>query len=332
MIEPRRSWGLPSSMQSAPANKRSSEGRYTIDVVIPTRDTRDLTAGCVQSVLGAGEAGHLGVHCIVVDNASSDGTAVMIRERWPEADVVSNSWDVGYGGACNQGARVGSGKFILVLNSDIVVRPTAIERLASFLECNTSYTAAGGQLVDLGTNRTQVGFTLRDFPRLWTQLALLVGLERVWPTNPVSRRQLMLDFDYDRTQEVDAQPAGACLMCRRVDFEAVGGFDEEFFYWFEDVDLVRRLRSRGRIAYVHDAVFEHLGAGTFRQWPRSDVVVNRYRSLLRYFRKHQPRSEVIALRIVVSALAAMRALGSLPFDAQRSRAYATVFALAAKGG
>ena len=80
----------------------------------------------------------------------------------------------------------------------------------------------------------------------------------------------MLGFDYERTQELTAQPAGACLLIRRADFEAVGGFDDEFFYWFEDIDIIRRLQGRGKIGYVHDAVFDHVGGASFAQWSRPD--------------------------------------------------------------
>jgi GT2 family glycosyltransferase len=169
---------------------------------------------------------------------------------------------------------------------------------------------------------------LRAYPTLPAQAALMLGLERLWPTNPVSRRQLMLDFDYDSTQSVDAQPAGACLMCRRDDFEAVGGFDESFYYWFEDVDLVRRLSLVGRIGYVHDSIFEHGGAGTFRQWSRSEVVVTRYRSLLLYFHKHHSRHEVILLRALVAWLAVVRMIPLLVLDRRRAFAYASVVGLA----
>jgi GT2 family glycosyltransferase len=184
--------------------------------------------------------------------------------------------------------------------------------------------------VHFGSDRTQVGFVLRAFPTLPAQLALLVGLERVWPTNPISRRQLMLDFDYDRTQDVRAQPAGACLLCRRDAFDAIGGFDESFYFWFEDVDLIRRLGERGRIAYVHDAVFEHVGSGTFAQWARPEIVVTRYRSLLHYFAKHHSRSAQFALAAVVAALGGVRAVALWPVDRDRARAYAAVASLAAR--
>jgi N-acetylglucosaminyl-diphospho-decaprenol L-rhamnosyltransferase len=169
---------------------------------------------------------------------------------------------------------------------------------------------------------------LRAYPTLSAQAALMLGLERLWPTNPVSRRQLMLDFDYDSTQSVDAQPAGACLMCRREDFEAIGGFDESFYYWFEDVDLVRRLSAFGRIGYVHDSVFEHRGAGTFRHWSRSEVVVTRYRSLLLYFHKHHSCHEVILLRALVAGLAVLRMIPLLALDRRQAFAYARVVRIA----
>jgi N-acetylglucosaminyl-diphospho-decaprenol L-rhamnosyltransferase len=300
-----------------------------VDVVIPTHNTAELTVHCVDSVLTS-ELRDSSIHCIVVDNASTDGTAELLAGR-PGVTLLRNEENAGFGRACNQGVRAGSGELVLILNSDVVAARSAVTALVAFLERDSRFVAAGGRLVDPGTHVVQRGFTLRAYPRLSTQVALIVGMERLWPGNPVSRRQLMLDFDYERSQAVDAQPAGACLMCRRADFEAVGGFDERFFYWFEDVDLVRRLSRRGAIGYVHDAVFEHIGAATFRQWGRPDLVEVRYRSLLRYFAKHHPIAEAVALRALVAVLAAARAAVLWPVDRPLSRAYARVVSISLRG-
>jgi N-acetylglucosaminyl-diphospho-decaprenol L-rhamnosyltransferase len=301
-----------------------------VDVVIPTRNTREVTVRCLDSLLGSSLARTTSLRCIVVDNGSSDGTSDVINSRWPEVVVVRNETNAGFGTACNQGARCGRAEFILLLNSDVYARPGAVERLVDFMLAHRSCVAVGGRLVDVGTGRTQLGFVLRGFPTAVAQIALLVGLERVWPTNPISRRQLMLDFDYDRTQEVDAQPAGACLLCRRSDFEAIGGFDEDFYYWFEDVDLVKRLRPRGRVGYVHDAVFEHAGGSTFAQWRRPEVIVSRYESLFRYFSKHHSYLESLTLRATAGTLAVARAIPLAFVDPARARAYAAVVRLAVR--
>lgn len=298
-----------------------------LDVVIPTRNTRELTLRCVEAVLGSASSG-LAIRCIVVDNGSDDGTADAIRERWPEVAVLRNGENAGFARACNQGAWAGGAELVLFLNSDASPRPGALARLASYLHERPGHVAAGGCLVDDGTDRPQVGFAVRGFPTLAAQVALMLGLERHWPSNPISRRQLMLDFDYGRTQDLEAQPAGACLLVRRDAFEALGGFDEGYTFWFEDVDLVRRLRERGRIGYVHDAVFDHVGAATFRQWDRPEVVRARYHGLLRYFARHHRRGATLALRAVVALLAAVRAVVLAPLEKGRARAYADVLRFA----
>jgi N-acetylglucosaminyl-diphospho-decaprenol L-rhamnosyltransferase len=295
-----------------------------VDVVVPTRDTRELVLACLDSLADAP------VQCVVVDNGSRDGTLEAVAERHPQATVVRNERDHGYGAACNAGARLGSAPYVLILNSDVAARPSAVARLVAFLEASPAHVAAGGRLLDAGSERTQVGFTVRALPTLTAQLALLCGLERLWPRNPVSRRQLMLDFDYERTQDAE-QPAGACLLCRREAFERVGGFDEGFHYWFEDVDLVKRLWGEGRVAYVHDARFEHVGGASFARWPRPHVIVTRHASLLRYFAKHHSRGAGVVLRSVVVLLAAVRAGGWLPRDRARAAAYVAVVALAVRG-
>lgn len=303
--------------------------RPLLDVVVVTRNTRDLTLRCAAAVFAPGPGPRL--HLIVVDNGSSDGTAQAIRERWPEATVLRNEANVGFASACNQGARAGDGDYILFLNSDGFPRAAALERIVSFLEAHPDHSAAAGLLVDVGTERPQVGFAVRGFPTLATQVALLLGLERAWPGNPVSRRQTVPDFDYGRTQDVADQPAGACLACRRVTFEAVGGFDEAFYYWFEDVDLVIRLQERGPIAFVHDAVFDHVGAGTFSGWHRPQVVRARYSSLLYFFAKHHSPGAQLGLRLVVGTLAAARLLPLAVFTPERARAYRDVLRMAVSG-
>jgi N-acetylglucosaminyl-diphospho-decaprenol L-rhamnosyltransferase len=301
----------------------------SLDIVVVTSNTRSLTLRCAAAVLAPRRGPRL--HLIVVDNGSSDGTADAILERWPEATVLRNEEDVGFASACNQGARAGEGDHILFLNSDAFPRHGAVERLVSFLEAHPKHSAAAGLLVDVGTERPQVGFAVRGFPTLATQVALLLGLERLWPGNPVSRRQTVPDFDYGATQDLAAQPAGACLACRRASFEVAGGFDEAFYYWFEDVDLVLRLQQVGPIAFVHDAVFDHVGGGTFSGWNRPQVVRARYASLLYFFAKHHSLRDQIGLRLVVGVLATARLLPLGVGAPERARAYRDVLRMAVTG-
>jgi N-acetylglucosaminyl-diphospho-decaprenol L-rhamnosyltransferase len=300
----------------------------SVDVVVVTRDTRELTLRCVGATLAGSSPAEL--RCIVVDNASSDGTADAVRARWPRVTVLVNSEDEGFARACNRGAAAGSGERILLLNSDAFPREGAIDRLVDFLASHPAHVAAAGCLVDAGTERPQTGFAVRGFPSLQGQVALLVGLERLWPCNPLSRRQALLDFDFGRTQDLEAQPAGACLLVRRAAYEALRGLDEGFRYWFEDVDFVRRLGALGLVAYVHDAVFDHVGGASFARWSRPDVVRARYRSLLRYFDKHHSPGQRAALRALVAALAALRLVALAPVAPARARAYLDVLRLAVR--
>jgi len=281
-------------------------------------------------VIAAGLAGEATIGCTVVDNASSDGTAEALAERLPAVRVLRNEENAGYGAACNQGLAGGSGEIVLILNSDIVVLPGAIGRLAGFLAASPGHVAAGARLVDPGTESVQVGHAVRAFPSLGPQAAQMLGLERNWPANPLSRGYLGYDLDYARTQDVD-QPAGSCFAARRADFDAVGGFDEGFYYWYEDVDLARRLRDRGRIAYVHDATFEHVGGATFAQWDRPGQMLSWYPGLFRYFARHRPAWEGVSLRALAAALSVLRGVVNLPRDRERARACFAVARVAARG-
>ncbi len=139
--------------------------------------------------------------------------------------------------------------------------------------------------MDPGTFDTQARYRPRRFPSALSLAAVISGVEARWPGNPVSRRYHGLELREDVTQEV-AQPAAAALMVRRDAFDRVNGFDERFWFWFEDSDLLQRLSRLGKVLWVPTAPFEHLGGASFSRWDRVREVRSLYHGMLHYADAH----------------------------------------------
>ncbi len=289
-----------------------------LDVVVVTFDTRDVTLSCLEHLTAAA-----GLRAIVVDNGSTDGTAEAIAQRFPQATVVRLEEGVGFAEACNRGAAAGDAPLVLFLNSDVLARPGAIDALAGALEARPDAVAAGGRLVDPGTDDTQPAYAPQPFPGLGTLVARVTGLEALRATSPDPA--LLAERG---TVECD-QPAGACILVRRAVFDAIGGFDEHYWFWYEDVDLARRLRARGPLLHVGGAVFEHLGGGTFASWGREQGLRSRLHGIVRYASVHLPRRDRALLGL---ALAASGALRFLAFRLLRRRALADAWREGARAG
>ncbi len=250
-----------------------------VDVVIVSFDTREMTAGCVDALLGDRRLASI----VVVDNASTDGTAAALQRRFGErVDVVRLDTAHGYAAANNRGSVRGTAEHVLYLNSDILVTPGALDTLVHALEADPGASCAGGRLVDPETLRTQDAYRPRPFPGLRNFAVILTGVEEAWPSNPVTRRYHGASVVTERTVAVDAQPAAAALLVRRAQTEAIGGFDERFWFWFEDADIVRRLIDRGRVLYVPEAVFRHIGGGTFAAWSKVQQIRSVHHGMLHY--------------------------------------------------
>ena len=204
----------------------------------------------------------------------------------------------GYAAACNAGARRGEAPLLMILNSDVVTTPGAIATLVGALAQRPGAVAAGGRLVDPGTDDTQVRYAPKRFPGAWTLAVKVSGLEGFWPGNPWTRAAAGGAGEDADTVAVD-QPAGACLLIRRADFDAVGGFDERFWFWYEDVDLARRLSERGELLYVPSAAFEHLGGHSFEQWDEERSLRSLLHGIVRYAEAHLSRAQRMALGTVL---------------------------------
>lgn len=217
----------------------------------------------------------------VVDNASSDGTQDQVRRR-PGVTLIANRENRGFASAANQGFRASTASEILLLNPDVRLRTPP----SHLIEACRQYGLAAGQLTGLD-GCVQTGFTIRRFPSAMSLACELLGINRLWPGNPVNRRYRYLDRDLNEEGPVE-QPAGAFLMVRRDVWEHLGGFDEDFQpVWFEDVDFCRRASDAGyRIEYVPQVRAEHLGGHSVRKLPVTRMQVSWYDSLLRYGAKH----------------------------------------------
>jgi GT2 family glycosyltransferase len=235
-------------------------------------NTRELLCRAVQGVQDCHEV-------IVVDNASTDGSADAIANLFPDAVLIRNSSNRGFGAACNQGLDSMTGNLALILNSDAVPDSGAIDRLAEVMEAEPDAVACGGRLL-FPDGRTQNSCCNRL--TLWAVVCEQLLLEKVSPKSrllsPYWQTPRLMDLPGD-VHEVE-QVMGACLMMRPVE-----RFDENYFLYVEDTDLCHRLRHHGKILYVKDAAFQHeLGASSAGARWMAVARYNRGKEL--YFRKH----------------------------------------------
>lgn len=247
-----------------------------IDVVVVTADSREVVLECLAQL------GDRRVETtVVVDNAGSDGSAAAIGEAFPATVVVRLDEARPLSFAYNRGAEQGSAELTLFLNDDVFASAGALGTLAAALEERPDAVAAAGRLVDPEGGATQREYQPRPFPTLATFLAALAGLHKVWPANPWTGSHLRRPLDETETVAVDYAP-GACLLVRREAFRSVGGWDERYAFWYEDVDLARRLGRFGRVLYVPTAVFRHVGGHSGRRLSRAEMIRRSYSGALRY--------------------------------------------------
>jgi GT2 family glycosyltransferase len=260
-----------------------------LSVIIVHYKARDLLLECLAA-LRAGLAG-LESETVVVDNDSRDGTPEALAARFPDVRVIANRENVGYGRAANQGIRATRGEFVLVMNPDCEPHAGAVRALVDYLRAHPRAAIAGPRLLRADG---EAEFSARAFPDHFTFLFNRYSLlTRLFPDNRYSRRYLMSDWDRRSVREVDWL-SGAFLMVRRAAIDQVGGFDEAFFMFNEDVDWCRRMKEAGWAnVFVPEAeVVHHVGASRTRVAPR--VIVERHRGMIHYFHKHHPTNPVFA--------------------------------------
>jgi len=253
------------------------------------------------------ELAKLDAEVVVTDNASTDGTVEAVRQQFPKVRVIANDHNPGFGAANNQALEIASGQAVLFLNPDTEMSPGAASTLLRYLAEHPDVGVVGPRL------RYPDGIiqsSRRSFPTPLTGLIESTIVQRWFPHPGVLDRYYRARFSDDQTQDVDWL-VGACLLARRETITAVGGFDERFFMYSEELEWCFRVRQAGwRIVYLPDAeVIHHEGRSSEQNRVRRSRTFLESKS--RFYEKQFGADVGRALRIYLLALTFVEAAEEL---------------------
>jgi GT2 family glycosyltransferase len=251
-----------------------------LSIIIVSWNVKDDLLCCLQSIKEnpASESFEI----IVVDNGSGDGTVDAIGENFPGVIVIANSENRGFSAANNQAIKIAKGQYLFLLNPDTIIHPQSLDNLIKVLDEKPTAGACGPSFIDTdGTPHSSVGY-------LPTFRSLLYGktfFRSLGIFRSHYKKLAATKFNYDRQSEVE-QLSGAALMVNRSVMNEIGLMDENFFLYYEDVDLCLRIRKAGwKIIYSPDSVITHIGGRSSMQVSAKKRIML-YSSLFTYLRKH----------------------------------------------
>jgi GT2 family glycosyltransferase len=261
-------------------------------MIIVSWNVKDILCECLDSIVRSSVA--FLYEIIVVDNASSDGTAELVKKKFPTVRMIENRDNDGYARANNQGALSAHGQYLFFLNPDTILFEDTLTMMVGFMESNPDIALCGPRI--LNDDRT-LQESVRNFPSwrgafyrytIFKYLGLFKSHFETWHNR---------GFDYDKQTDIE-QLIGAAMLIKKETFEQVGRFDQRFFMYYEEVDLCRRLKDGGfRVVYYPVAQLVHLGGKSAKQIPAKTRFMM-FQSLLLYFHKNMSGSSYMPLAIL----------------------------------
>ncbi len=258
-----------------------------LSIVIVNYKTKGLLKQCLRGIADCQFSFQHEV--IVIDNDSKDGSVEMLREQFPEVHLIASPKNLGFAAGMNLGFRQAKGRYLMTLNSDVAVFGDAIEELYQHLERNPKVGMAVPKLIN-PDGTTQVSTFM--FPTFSVALWRRTPLGNLWWPKKTLRKFLMLDWAHDEVRPI-GWALGAALFMRRQALEAVGGFDERYFLFVEDMDLCRQFWEKDwSIEYVPSAELVHYHQRPSAEKNQAGGVLSyaarlHIKSWFKYFAKHQ---------------------------------------------
>jgi GT2 family glycosyltransferase len=254
----------------------------SLDIIIVNWNARAHLRRCLDSVQRANQAEFELGHVVVVDNASSDGSMDSLEQAKLPLTIIRNAKNRGFAAACNQGAKGSTADYLLFLNPDTALAPESVSVAVQFMQLPENLEAGmcGIQLVD---EQNRVTRRCSRFPEPKNLFAQMLGLNRLFPEH--FHDKFMSEWDHNETRQVDVV-TGAFLLVRRVTFECLGGFDQRFFVYLEDVDFLYAAHQAGWSCYYLATTRAYHKEGGCSEQAKAARLFYSLRSRVLYSYKH----------------------------------------------
>lgn len=262
-----------------------------LSIVLVTFNSRDDVLACLRSLYAAPPM--LAYEVVVIDNGSRDGTQETVVEQFPDARLIESGYNAGYAGGNNLGYQNSSGRHVLFLNPDTLVKGEALEQMVECISADARCGALGPRVLNADGSLQSSCYRAARLSTVLTSvffLDYLPGWEALTGLKPIYHAA-----DYEREMTVDVV-SGCCLLAPRRILDEVGGFDDTYWMYGEEADLCERIRAHGyTVRYTPSATIVHLGGATTQDHPlRWRIHVERNRRL--FFSKHRGRVALTILR------------------------------------
>ncbi|ANB59250.1 glycosyltransferase family 2 protein [Anoxybacteroides amylolyticum] len=255
-----------------------------ISVIIVNYNTPKLTVGAIESILKSKTK--YSYEIIVVDNHSSDNSVHIIKGKFPNVAVIENKQNVGFSKANNQAIKLSKGRYILLLNSDTIVKEDTIEKMIEFMDKNKKVGASGCEVVLPNGELDRACH--RGFPTPEASFYYLVGLARLFPKSPRFNQYHLGYMNLNEPHPIDCL-VGAFMIVRREVIKQVGLLDEQFFMYGEDIDWCYRIKQAGwEIYYCPFTSIIHYKGASSKKKPFK-IVYEFHRAMFLFHKKHYAR-------------------------------------------